>query len=75
MDRYVKVCIKKLDNILNISIEDMGGGFDFMQYLEINPERVFDLHGRGIAMANKYFMNGILYRGNGNRVDVEVNLN
>jgi sigma-B regulation protein RsbU (phosphoserine phosphatase) len=36
--------------------------------LNFDPDRAFDTHGRGIAMANKLSFDTIEYRGNGNQV-------
>lgn len=49
-------------------IRDKGDGFEWEQYMTINPERVFDNHGRGIAMANKLSFSRIEYKGKGNKV-------
>lgn len=74
-DKYVSLFFEKLENRLKITIEDMGRGFDYNRYLTIEPERVFDLHGRGVAMANMSFCNGVLYKGKGNKVEVNIPLN
>lgn len=36
---------------LSFRIRDQGAGFNWQGYLEMSPERAFDTHGRGIAMA------------------------
>jgi hypothetical protein len=33
---------------LRLRIEDCGPGFDYRKYLKVDPERLFDAHGRGI---------------------------
>jgi anti-sigma regulatory factor (Ser/Thr protein kinase) len=38
---------------LSLHISDQGKGFEWRKYLNFDPERAFDTHGRGIAMANK----------------------
>ena len=53
-------------------ITDQGAGFDWQQYMEVSPNRAFDSHGRGIAMANSLSLNHIEYLGSGNRVRVTV---
>ena len=40
--------------------------------MEICPERAFDSHGRGIAMANSISFDRIEYRGTGNKVCVAI---
>ncbi len=53
---------------LSLQISDQGKGFDWQKYLDFDPDRAFDTHGRGIAMANKLSFDQIEYRGAGNRV-------
>ncbi len=53
---------------LCLQITDQGDGFEWQKYLDFDPERAFDTHGRGIAMANKLSFDKIEYRGNGNQV-------
>ncbi len=49
-------------------IRDEGDGFDFGSYLQVDPQRAFDTHGRGIAMASRLSFSHIEYRGGGNEV-------
>ncbi|MGH9457189.1 MAG: response regulator [Thermoanaerobaculia bacterium] len=51
-----------------ITIRDDGKGFDAQRYLEIDPQRAFDTHGRGIAMARRVSFESLEYRGSGNEV-------
>ena len=53
---------------LSLHISDQGKGFEWQKYLNFDPDRAFDTHGRGIAMANKLSFDTIEYRGNGNQV-------
>ncbi len=53
---------------LSLYITDQGKGFEWRKYLNFDPERAFDTHGRGIAMANKLSFDQIEYRGSGNQV-------
>ena len=53
---------------LSLHISDQGKGFEWQKYLNFDPDRAFDTHGRGIAMANKLSYDTIEYRGNGNQV-------
>lgn len=55
-------------------IRDQGKGFNWRQYLEIRPERAFDTHGRGIAMARMTSFDQVEYRGRGNEVLAVVKL-
>ena len=55
-------------------IQDQGSGFDWQNYLEISPDRAFDNHGRGIAMANMLSFDHLEYRGNGNQLLAVISL-
>ena len=59
---------------ITVAIEDEGAGFEWQRYLEMNPERIFDSHGRGIAMARKLSFSDVSYSGRGNRVVAAVKL-
>jgi DNA-binding response OmpR family regulator len=50
------------------TITDQGDGFDWRPYMAFDPERVFDLNGRGIAKANTMSFKSLEYQGNGNAV-------
>lgn len=54
----------------NITIQDQGNGFEWESYLEMHPDRAFDLHGRGIAMARQLSFSSMEFLGNGNTVRV-----
>ncbi len=51
-----------------IRVRDQGDGFDWRPYLELDPERAFDPHGRGIALARLSSFDSLAYRNNGNEV-------
>lgn len=53
-----------------ITIQDQGAGFQWQDYLEMHPDRAFDLHGRGIAMARQLSFSHMVFLGNGNTVQV-----
>jgi len=55
-----------------VTIADQGQGFDWKNYVEFSPERVFDLHGRGIAMSKAISFDSLEYCGNGNKVIATV---
>jgi anti-sigma regulatory factor (Ser/Thr protein kinase) len=65
---FAEISYKDLGNQICISIIDQGKGFDWQNYLEFDPERVMDNHGRGIAIANNLSFKRIEYRGKGNEV-------
>ena len=57
---------------MSVLVEDEGEGFDFEKYLVIDDTRIFDNHGRGIAIAASYI--NIKYLDKGNKVSVEFKL-
>lgn len=67
-ERMVRVSFERLPEALRFTIRDQGQGFDWTNYLDFSPERAFDLHGRGIAMARKLSFDHLEYQGNGNTV-------
>ncbi len=48
-------------------IEDMGQGFNWKKYLQIDPSRAGDSHGRGIAQANALSFDKLTYNEQGNK--------
>jgi DNA-binding response OmpR family regulator len=56
------------DDELRFTIRDRGNGFEWARYLEIDPRRAFDRHGRGIIMARHVSFSTIEYRGTGSEV-------
>lgn len=73
-ERYVEVRFERQPDALRFTIQDQGAGFNWEEYLDFSPERAFDLHGRGIAMARKLSFHHLEYRGNGNTVIATVSL-
>lgn len=72
--RSVTVHFERSSDLLKLTIQDEGDGFQWEKYLELSPKRAFDPHGRGIAMARKLSFDTLDYLGNGNTVVVTVNL-
>ena len=71
-DLVVTVEYVKNENEMVYQITDEGNGFDWENYMEISPERAFDTHGRGIAMAKTISFSTIEFTGPGNRVRATV---
>ena len=69
-EKYVEVRIEKSPDTIVVHIEDQGPGFDFHNYLSFDATRVFDNHGRGIAMAGMSMK--LEYLGSGNKVRITV---
>lgn len=68
--RVVRVSCLFADKLATITIQDQGDGFAWHGYLEMHPDRAFDLHGRGIAMARQLSFSRMEFLGNGNTVQV-----
>jgi CheY-like chemotaxis protein/anti-sigma regulatory factor (Ser/Thr protein kinase) len=73
-ERRVTVRFGRDTESLWLRILDEGDGFDWQHYMSISPDRVFDSHGRGIAMARLVSFDAMEYRGAGNDVTVTVKL-
>ncbi len=73
-DREVSVSFRRRAERIEITIVDQGEGFDWERYLDLDPARAFDSHGRGIALARRASFDEIVYRGRGNEVAVGVRL-
>lgn len=65
--KYIDVYYMRHDDCVEVTIRDMGKGFNHEPFLEIDPYRSTDNHGRGIAMANVIF-DKLIYSNNGNTV-------
>jgi len=74
INKTVTLDFKRLENKVKITIKDQGNGFDWQSYMDFDPNRVMDNHGRGIAIANKLSFSLIEYIGNGNEVQAHLNL-
>ncbi len=67
-DGYIELEFKVEADTVQIRIRDQGQGFDWTPYLDFDPERAFDPHGRGIAMARLSSFDDLEYLGDGNEV-------
>lgn len=64
----VDVSFERNEEEIRITIRDEGAGFDWRRYLEPDPNRIFDTHGRGIVIARRLTFDTLEYRGVGNEV-------
>lgn len=71
-ERIVEVRFERMPGRIRFTIQDQGRGFEWRKYIEFSPERIFDNHGRGIAMARSQSFNRLEYLGRGNVVVAEV---
>jgi len=73
-DKQVRVHFWRESEQICVRIEDQGQGFEWQKYVDMDPERAFDTHGRGIAMSRLISFDSIEYKGAGNRVEVSVRI-
>jgi anti-sigma regulatory factor (Ser/Thr protein kinase) len=72
VDKLVHVHYEKDEDEIILTISDEGTGFDWQRYLDIDPERATDTHGRGIAMSRLMSFDAVRYEGKGNMVTCVV---
>lgn len=70
--KLVEVLYRRAEDRIELTITDQGQGFDWTRFLEMDAERVFDVHGRGIALARAISFDTLVYRGRGNEVVATV---
>jgi len=70
--KYVDVEVDRSEETIRFTIRDGGKGFDWHSFLEIDPSRAFDTHGRGIAIARRLSFQSLEYAGCGNTVVATV---
>jgi DNA-binding response OmpR family regulator len=71
-DRKATVHLEREDDCVTVTVRDQGSGFDPEPYLQIDPTRVFDSHGRGIAIANLLSFDSLEYQRGGSEVIARV---
>jgi phosphoserine phosphatase RsbU/P len=72
--RKVKVKVTRDGVTLATRIEDEGDGFDWLPYLDVDPERALTCNGNGIAIAREMSFDELRYEGRGNVVVATVRL-
>lgn len=72
--KWIQVRFSRMPDRIRFEIQDEGSGFQWRRYLEIDPELLFQTHGRGILMAKMSAFDRLEYLGCGNRVVAEVYL-
>jgi phosphoserine phosphatase RsbU/P len=60
--------VERTASEVRFTIRDEGPGFEWQKYLDVDPRRAFDNHGRGIAIARGMSFDRLEYRGRGNEV-------
>lgn len=71
-DKVATVIFERRENTYYLQISDGGDGFDWKQFLEVEPSRATHNHGRGIAMANMLSFDKLMYNDKGNQVTAMV---
>lgn len=66
--RYVELEFTVQPECVQIRVRDQGRGFDWAPYMTLDPQRAFDPHGRGIAVARLSSFDKLEYIGSGNEV-------
>ena len=67
-DQKVHVVLFQNEEETRVTIRDEGVGFNWKNYMSIDPSRALDNHGRGIAQANKISFDELIYNEKGNEV-------
>lgn len=70
--KRVKVEVTKNNQEIRIHIKDDGDGFDWRKYMEIDSERIYHQHGRGIAIARLVSFEKLHYNKKGNEVEIII---
>jgi DNA-binding response OmpR family regulator len=72
--KVVEVLFERLPDCIRFTITDQGSGFDWWNYEYLNPDRILESHGRGIAMAKALSFSDVEYQGTGNQVVCVINI-
>ena len=72
--KRVTVNFERSASRIKFVIRDEGKGFDWRRFLDVDPLRAFDTHGRGIAMARRLSFQSLDYNASGNEVTATVRL-
>lgn len=73
-NKFVDVSFEKFSDHVKFHVIDMGVGFDWKPYMQLDDSRIQASHGRGIAMANMLSFSEINYIYPGNQVELIVRL-
>ena len=70
--KRVEFLFQRLPQEIRFTIRDEGSGFDWRRYMQIDPRRAFDTHGRGIVVARAFSFASVHYNESGNEVIASV---
>jgi DNA-binding response OmpR family regulator len=74
LSKKVSIHFERDQQEIRFTITDEGPGFDWKRFIEIDPRRAFDTHGRGIVMARTLSFSSIEYKDGGNEVVARIAL-
>ncbi len=72
--KFCQATVQRSASHFKVKIKDQGAGFDWTRYQTIDPTRLTDPNGKGIAMTMAAGFETINYIGNGNEVECTVKL-
>jgi len=67
-DRHATLLFENKDDIITLTIQDCGSGFNHAEFSELTPERSTDVNGRGLVIAKLFSFDKIEFIGCGNKV-------
>lgn len=70
--QWVRVGLVRAPDRVRFRIQDQGLGFAWEDFQSLNPDRMFDSHGRGILLARWETFDRVTYLGSGNCVVAET---
>ena len=73
-DKTVDVRFERSSDRIELTVQDQGEGFDWERFLDFDPARASDSHGRGIALARLLSFDSLQYLGTGSRVTGSVKI-
>ncbi|MDX1810837.1 MAG: response regulator [Gammaproteobacteria bacterium] len=73
-DKVASISFKRNGSEVQAIVLDQGNGFDWSAYVELKSDRIYDSHGRGIAMAGMISFDDMQYNDKGNEVVCIVKL-
>lgn len=72
INKKIEVHYRNDNDRITLKITDEGKGFDWQKYMEIDPNRATDPHGRGIALSKMMSFDELRYMGEGNQVECVI---
>lgn len=73
-DKYATLCYENNHQTIVISIRDSGQGFAWKDYIDFNPLRMTDPHGRGIAMSRNMSFSHLEYHDEGRKAVCAIDI-